>query len=161
MSTDSLESNEHFDLLPFISIMMCTLGCLLLIALSMASLSLGSAGEEWTTNTKDSDKQPILLIWDGTLLTADLGKDRLCVAWQPSEPTPTCPPGYRLATRADVLRYFADRRRTHYALVAVRPSGFANFDTLQQDLLDNRIETGSEPIAQTKQVRLGAVGIHP
>lgn len=124
MNADPTAEKEHFDLLPFISIMMCTLGCLLLIALSMASLSLGSAGEEWSTATKQSDKRPVLLVWDGTILKADLGKDRICVAWQPANVLPPCPPGYRSGTRAEIFEYFLQRQQDRYALVAVRPSGF-------------------------------------
>ncbi len=40
--------SDHFDLLPFISILMCVLGCLLLVTISMASLTMGlDAGEAW------------------------------------------------------------------------------------------------------------------
>ena len=41
------KSADHFDMLPFIAILMCTLGTLLLVTLSMAAVNLGpGAGEK-------------------------------------------------------------------------------------------------------------------
>lgn len=81
-------SRDHFDLLPFINILMCTLGCLLLVTLSIAALSLGpSAGEGWIASQRDSTpatrKQPVLIEWDGTAVSAHLPAGRIQAKWTP------------------------------------------------------------------------------
>lgn len=159
------QNQDHFDLLPFINILMCTLGCLLLVALSMAALSLGSAGEEWdflaSGDTKGRSKTAVLVEWDGTLLIAHLDRDTVCAALAPpttaapgTASAATCPPNSRKIELAALMQYFTDRRNTNYALIAVRPSGFAKFSDLQTAFADNKIEIGYEPIAQTKPVNL-------
>jgi hypothetical protein len=45
-------------------------------------------------------------------------------------------------------------KATHYALLAVRPSGFDNFNVFANEFRNNDITVGSEPIAQHKPVRL-------
>ncbi len=65
----SSRGRDHFDLLPFIAIMMCLLGCLLLVTISMASINVGvGAGEVWVPagGEKGPGKTPILLEWDGS-----------------------------------------------------------------------------------------------
>ena len=72
--------SEHFDLLPFINILMCTLGCLLLIALSVAGLSLSAAPEVWAPSGATSERsEPILMIWDGSTLTSQAGEETFCI----------------------------------------------------------------------------------
>jgi hypothetical protein len=42
---------DHFDLLPFIAIMMCLLGTLLLVTITIAVINIGiGAGEGWFRN---------------------------------------------------------------------------------------------------------------
>jgi hypothetical protein len=163
------QNQDHFDLLPFINILMCTLGCLLLVALSMAALSLGSAGEEWgflaSGDAKGRSKAAVLVEWDGALLIAHLDRDTVCAvlpppataapaATPPATPAATCPANTRKIELAALMQYFTDRRGTNYALIAVRPSGFAKFADLQTAFADNKIEIGYEPIAQNKPVNL-------
>lgn len=155
---------EHFDLLPFINILMCTLGCLLLIALSMASLSLSSAGETWnpTNGNGGTDKQAVLLVWDGRTIVAQINQDTLCVIWPTDNGTDAsaCPRNTKPGTFDQVLDYLRLNTGDHYALIAVRPSGFANFVRLRMTLTSARIDIGYEPIDQNKQVRLGAPEPH-
>jgi hypothetical protein len=152
---------EHFELLPFINILMCTLGCLLLIALSMASLSLSSAGETWnpTSGNGGPPKQAVLLVWDGGTVIAQIDQNRICAAW-PSEDgadAEACPHDTRRGTFDQVMDYLRDHREDHYALIAVRPSGFAKFVFLRRKLTEENIDIGYEPIDQKKDVRLGTV----
>jgi len=158
MARHSQLGQEHFDLLPFINILMCTLGCLLLIALSMASLSLGSAGEEWLPNRANTGPKPVLLIWDGNAITAQIGRDLFCVPWPPGSAAtvPDCPPEARPQAFAGLMDYLRTHRGTYYALIALRPSGFLTFDSLKAALTKENISVGYEPIAQSKQVRLSA-----
>ena len=53
-----------------------------------------------------------------------------------------------------LIEYLEARRGTHYALFAVRPSGFATFRRFASRFEDRSIDTGSEPIEQVKSVRL-------
>jgi hypothetical protein len=162
MTGGQSRGGEHFDLLPFINILMCTLGCLLLIALSMASLSLGSAPEDWRV-VPDSDsasqhKVPILLTWDGKMIVAQLASDGLCMSWPPNLAMDqgSCPPGTKLSDFEALSTYLGSRKSTHYALIAVRPSGFENFRELTKALTAQGISIGYEPISQAKQVRLSS-----
>ena len=61
-------SKDHFDLLPFIAILMCMLGCLLLVTISIAALSMGPGADEgWMLlrDSQDSSKESILIESDG------------------------------------------------------------------------------------------------
>src|SRR5438876_743227 len=66
------QGKDHFDLLPFIAILMCVLGSLLLVTMSIAALSIGpSLGEGWIPKRDQNmaSKTPILIEWDGTTAT--------------------------------------------------------------------------------------------
>lgn len=160
MTSTRVQQSEHFDLLPFINILMCTLGCLLLVALSMASLSLGSAPEEWRPETGGGGKIPVLLIWDGETLLWKSGKRDICLGIQTngSFVPPACPAGSMSRDLNELRTYFQAQRDTHYALIAIRPSGFANFSDVKKLFADQQVAIGYEPIAQNKQVRLSGSG---
>jgi hypothetical protein len=66
-------SSEHFDMLPFIGLLMCVLGVLLFVTLSVAALAIGpNVREGWVPITaQDRKKVPILLEWDGTAAVID------------------------------------------------------------------------------------------
>ena len=46
MALRGSQQEDHFDLLPFIAILMCVLGTELLVTMSMAALSLGVGARE-------------------------------------------------------------------------------------------------------------------
>jgi len=142
-------NQDHFDLLPFISVLMTTLGCLFLITLTIAALYLGaSAKEGWIpdTSSKAMAKKPILVEWDGVTAIFHLGKRKVAGKWQPR--------GGRDPEFDAAMKELIDARSTHYALIAVRPSGFETFRGLIQQFRDRRVEIGYEPIAQDRSVRL-------
>lgn len=70
-------NNEHFDMLPFIGLLMCVLGVLLFVTLSVAALALGpNVKEGWLPpDAQDRNKVPILLEWDGTSAVIDNGSE--------------------------------------------------------------------------------------
>lgn len=47
------ESEDHFDLLPYIAILMCVMACLLLVTMGLASTSLGSGLERVPADTTE------------------------------------------------------------------------------------------------------------
>lgn len=137
---------DHFDLLPFINILMCTLGCLLLVTLSLASLSLGSADETWAiVCCKDERpaKTPVLVEWDGETIAVHWKHGEEDLAWSPGSSSP--------ALRS-LLGDFEQMAESHYALFAVRPSGFHTFSTLRRLFQEKELDVGYEPIAQNRPV---------
>jgi hypothetical protein len=159
------KSTDHFDLLPFIAILMCTLGTLLLVTLCMAAINMGpGAGEAWipTNETNRVNRIPVLVEWDGEAATVHRAdkRERIRLAFTRSikivdgqlkieEPEDDRP------RFESFLSEMALMTNTHYALFAVRPSGFKSFLSLRSEFEDKDISVGYEPIPQGKSVRLG------
>jgi biopolymer transport protein ExbD len=142
------QSKDHFDLLPFIAILMCVLGSLLLVTISIAALSIGpGVGEGWVP-TRDPNKQtkiPVLIEWDGKTATIHQDGKKVQAQWVAANTDKT------LWNFIDEL---AAKSGTHYALFAVRPSGFDNFQTFADLFRNRKIDVGYEPIKQEKPVKL-------
>jgi len=175
MHPGNVESAEqdHFDLLPFIAIMLCLLGALLLVTMSMASISLGAgAGEGWIPGPEKLTKIPILIEWDGTDAVWRKGGARIRESVD-ADVLPVDGVWYRVRrgengdilggvpvpepprSRFDeLLAGLAANRETSYALIAVRPSGFDSFSRFSERFRGLRIDIGYEPIDQSKPVRL-------
>ena len=58
-------SRAGFDLFPFLSILACVLGCLLLVVMAVVALSLGPAAAEIWEIEGYQRKTPVILEWDG------------------------------------------------------------------------------------------------
>src|SRR5437870_2742034 len=83
-------SKDHFDLLPFIAILMCTLGCLLLVTMSMAAISIGpGAGEGWipVRDWFPGAMIPILIEWDGSTAVFHLEGGKVRIRWSGGRPS--------------------------------------------------------------------------
>ena len=152
------KSLDHFDLLPFIALMMIVLATLLFITMSMASINIGAgAAEGWipAKNTDDYTKIPILVEWDGQNITVQnpSGHKRILVGkalryWWNSDWD------FRNPEMREFLEEMIDKKESYYVLFAVRPSGFENFQTLASEFRDKGVDVGYEPIEQSKNVRL-------
>lgn len=146
----SNSSTEHFDLLPFIGLLMCVLGVLLFVTLSVAALALGpNVKEGWLpTDTTELKKVPILVEWDGSLAVIHRGPQPVRFhAFTEGE----------LKTTPEFSGFISEmiaKRSTHYVLFAVRPTGFGNFQNLADRFRDRKVDVGYEPIPQDKAVRL-------
>src|ERR1044072_1549402 len=59
--------SEHFDMLPFIGLLVCILGVLLFVTLSVAAIALGpNVTEGWLPiDAQVRNKIPVLVEWDG------------------------------------------------------------------------------------------------
>jgi hypothetical protein len=158
-------SKDHFDLLPFIAILMCMLGCLLLVTISIAALSMGpGAGEGWMLmrDSQNDSKKPILIEWDGAAVTFHWKNQKLKLKWAPTSQVRLGDTWYSLKSDSEadrpefdkLLDELANQRQTHYALFAVRPSGFASFNRVANEFRSREIDVGYEPISQEKPVRL-------
>ena len=143
-------SSEHFDVLPFIGLLMCVLGVLLFVTLSVAALALGpNAKEGWLPlDGQDRKKTPILLEWDGKSAVIHSGNQLKSVEifLESSDK--------RTPELLNFLTEMTAKRKTHYVLFAVRPSGFKNFQLLADEFRDKKVDVGYEPIPQDKNVRL-------
>jgi len=143
-------SSEHFDMLPFIGLLVCILGVLLFVTLSVAALALGpNVKEGWLPiDAQVRNKIPILIEWDGkTAVIHAENQSKLTEPFLTSDDKST-------TELSRFLTEWAAKRKTHYALFAVRPSGFRNFQRLADQFRDKKVDVGYEPIPQDKSVRL-------
>jgi len=148
---------DRFDLLPYISILMCLLGTLLLMTMSMAALYLKDPGAVWETGARTAEhaQLPVLVEWDGNTVVVHRRKSILRIAlgrdlrqWWGRDGSFANP------QMAAFVQAMASRRDSEYALFAVRPSGFDSFQTLAREFRSQKIAVGYEPIEQNKPVRL-------
>jgi hypothetical protein len=167
-------SQDHFDLLPFIAVLMCTLACLLLVTMGMATISIGpGVGEGWIPVQEETraSKTPILIEWDGTgALVHREGRqipmrwaarplfrvnDGTCLTLKDGQVVPLSQGHIRENV---ALQEFLDElealRTTHYALLAVRPEGFSSFWQFSNEFRCRNIDVGYEPIASGRPVHL-------
>jgi biopolymer transport protein ExbD len=160
---------DHFDLLPFVGIMMCLLGTLLLVTMSVAVINIGAgAGEGWVPQLDKDSKIPVLVEWDGKYAVWHAGNDIRTIeenfieytpvngTWVRYDPDGRGHPvnGPQPNPLDPLVNYLQSHESTHYALFAVRPSGFKNFRRFASRFEDRQIEIGSEPLDQGKSVRL-------
>jgi hypothetical protein len=148
---------------------MCTLGTLLLVTLSMAAVNLGpGAGETWipTPDASRHTKIPMLFQWDGNTLVVDRekGRTQISIPLELYIQTPNSSQEEKAAKEqvdsgfaeldADALDDLERQNDTHYALFAIRPSGFNSFGSLRYRFQKRNISIGTEPIEQGKPVKL-------
>lgn len=175
--------SDHFDLLPFIAVLLCVMGCLLLVTISMSAVSVGvGVGEKWVTASASSDngqsdfprgmipstrpstqRKPVLIEWNGTKAVVHRKEGKIEVAW--SRPRVIHFQGMMLrladeggeaANRGldEVLADLTAKRDSEYALFAIRPSGFSTFQMLADEFREKEIGVGYEPIEQGRAVKL-------
>ncbi len=150
---------DHFDLLPFIAILMCTLGCLLLVTLSMAAISVGpSKTEGWIPiydKTAKHPKKPILVEWDGSQLVVHTIDDRIITgpfdasATSDSGGTPSFSPELQ-----SFMDWIVANKDHYYVLLAVRPSGFGHIHTVHDAFTNRGLDIGMEPVDQARPIKL-------
>ena len=155
---------DHFDLLPFIAILMSVLGCLLLVTLSIAALSVGpGVGEGWVPDGDGclaaGSRKPVLVEWDGLKGVVHVDGGKRSFDWSEETTRWMAPPhgpstGQQSSDVSEFVELMEDRRTTHYVLFAVRPSGFGNFNQLAHRFRTRDIVVGYEPIEQDKPIRL-------
>lgn len=151
-------SADRFDLLPFVAILMCTLGCLLFITLSVASLSLTRPGGGEVFRATE---QAVLIEWGYRASAFKENGRRVEVAWDAAawESMETgsvlrtgvagIPPEMR-----DLLDEISSQRGKRYALFAVRPSGFKSFAAMRALCEQRHIRVGYDTIGEESKVEL-------
>ncbi len=156
---EALET-DHFDLLPFVAILMCILGSLLFITLSLVSMSVmhPKIGLDPTGQTK----APILIEWAaGTSFVQENGQ-REAIRWSPSqwsdlESGRIGESGQGLPDQFRQLLAEATKPSSgKYALFAVRPSGFSTYSLIDTICQRRKIQVGYYPIGEHEDVKLTA-----
>lgn len=141
---------EHFDMLPFIGLLMCVLGVLLFVTLSVAALAMGpNVKEGWLPlDDVNTRKTPILVEWDGMKAVIHRENETASVLVYSTNKSTITPEFTAFVTEME------RKRKSDYVLFAVRPSGFRNFQMLADEFRNKRIDIGYEPITQDRAVRL-------
>ena len=163
-------SRDHFDLLPFIAILLCILGCLLLVTITMAVVNLGpSVKEVWVPSNANVNPGPsataawvpsnngdfgcrvtlpdgrlmlpVIIEWDGATVVVHDNDTGNEQSW-PHD--------------SDEFRRFLSKlelnKGTQYALLAVRPSGFESYVDFSNEFRRRGISVGSEPVHQARSI---------
>jgi len=158
-------NSDHFDLLPFIAILMCLLGALLLITMGMTAINLGPGANEGWTVISDSlaNKTPVLIEWDGDNAIIHQADSVKNAKWTASTQKIFNKKG-KLIQISDSLSLdpvlwtaiqdLQHNRNSKFVLFAVRPSGFHNFTLFAEEFRNRDIEIAKEPIEQNKKVRI-------
>jgi len=130
---------------------MCTLGCLLFVTLSVAALSLGpSRGHGWifVNNEEGFKKKPRLVEWDGTSVVVHRADGSTgSAAYDSSSSTLS-------GDFKTFMDWMYDHRKTDYAVIAVRPSGFGTLGALLNEFKNRNIDYGYEPVEDQNRIVL-------
>ena len=151
------QQTDHFDLLPYIAVLMCMLGCLLFITLSLVSLSLINVGLIFLPHP--APKTPIKVEWaqQGAVMQ-DLKEpirwsDQ---AWLTLESGDTqnltdqdTPPAFQ-----QLLAKCKGKDAGYYPVFAVRPSGFKTFGAIHDLCARDGIQIGYYPAGEKQRVTL-------
>ena len=143
----------RMSLFPFLNILVCVLGALILILLASASLSLGP-GKNVRIRIKRADAhtdlRPTYLEWDGSSVTLHPERTRV-VADKALEND-----GENDSAFGKLLDRIEAEQGSRYIIVAVRPSGFHDFAVLREAIIRRKIRIGYEPIDQRWDLSVGA-----
>lgn len=157
----AIGTGDKFDLFPYIGLLMCFLGALLLTTLGMASLSLGpNVAELWHLTTPCCNtrvKAAVLVEWDGKEATVHAaGGTRRFRGIDPQAPGND---SVRIsAGMRDLIAEFGTAGTQTYPLFAVRPSGFETFRAVAMAFRMAKVDIGFEPVGQDRPVRLASEG---
>lgn len=156
---DASSDMDHFDILPFIAVMLIVLATLLFVTMVMASINIGiGAGEGWIPmeNSGTEKKSPVLAEWDGEtiIIQRPTGKESISIGrnkdlwWNKSTLE---------FKSSELLKFMSEmnsQKDKSYVLFAVRPSGFENFQSLAAEFRSKGISIGYEPIEKGKRIKL-------
>ncbi|MBM3499769.1 MAG: hypothetical protein FJX74_14000 [Armatimonadetes bacterium] len=135
------------DLFPFMAVLMCFLGALVTIALTVVALSVLFPAEVWQLGLPGSQhKTPYVVEWDGANVTVH--PDRVSVA---------APVALANGMQNDtafgraLAQVKADPQR-RFIFVIVRPTGFSTFLAFLKRLSDQGIDVGYEPALTGQEI---------
>jgi hypothetical protein len=136
------------ELFPFLAVLACMIGTLILIIIVVTTGVLGSR-RSITLVARDDDGRSVTLKphyvevrGDGVLIHPGM-------EFVPAEQVD----GGDTALRR-LLRQVEERRATEYVIVAVRPDGFALFDEVRDEVEGRGIQIGYEPVDADWKLRI-------
>ncbi len=148
----SSSSVPVISLFPFLNVLICFLGVLIMIVLAVTAISLG-AGRTVRINIADNDQnlalKPVYMEWDGAQVTLHPG------ALQVPVEEALAAGGRNGSLFGQTLDRLEESRDKQYVIVAVRPDGFHNFAQFRQTILDRGVRIGYEPIDGSWELSVG------
>ena len=161
MANLSDPNEEGISLFPMFNILACTLGVMVFILATVATVSLGvDKAVELVANIapgEPEERQPLWLEWDGEELGIMPAGERLRFPVDPAGIS-TWDQTYQylsatLATSrlGNIIAQAAIDNQNQYVVLLVRPSGFRNFLEMQSYFEFLGLDVGYEPISQDWQ----------
>lgn len=136
------------ELFPFLAVLACVIGTLVLLVILVTSGVLGS-------------KRSITLVAQSSIGRNDRLKPRYVevtaegVILHPGgEFVSAARLGRGDTPLADLLAAVARRRESEYVIVALRPGGYPNFDQVRRQVENRGIEIGYEPVDEGWKLRI-------
>jgi len=155
---ESYSDSDHFDILPFIAVMLIVLATLLFVTMVMASINVGiDAGEGWVpiSETGNDDKTPVLVEWNGEAIIVQKPSGNESIFLGRNKYLWWVKPDVKFES-VKLLKFMSEMKskKDSYVLFAVRPSGFENFQALAAEFRAKGISIGYEPVEQGKRIKL-------
>ncbi|MBB4634776.1 hypothetical protein [Longimicrobium terrae] len=136
------------ELFPFLSVLACVIGTLVLLVILVASGPLGSR-RSITLVALNSVGQNVTLRPHYVEVTGE------GVVLHPGgERVPASRLGSRDTPLADLLRDVSERKADEYIIVALRPSGYPHFGEVRRQVEGRGIKIGYEPIDEGWKLRI-------
>lgn len=157
--------DQQISLFPIFNILVCTLGVLIFILVTVVTVSLG-VGKTISLvpdmkGTHRHQKKPTYVEWNGTDLIVHPSMQKVNIDIDLKK-FKTYEEIYAYLDKIiegspmkAVLNNIIEHRDSNYLLVLVRPSGFSNFIILRGYIEDKKIDIGYEPIDQGWNIRIG------
>lgn len=157
--------DQQISLFPIFNILVCTLGVLIFVLVTVVAVSLG-VGKTISLvpdmkGTHRHQKKPTYTEWNGTDLILHPSLQKVCFDIDLKK-FETFKEGYAYLDKIiegspieAVLNNIIEHRDSNYLFVFVRPSGFHNFIMIRGYIEDKKIDIGYEPIDQGWNIRIG------
>lgn len=163
MGKISLKSGQKVSFFPFLSILLCLLGSLLLIGGTILGFSLETEGLMIVDASLqkiggENDKEPLYVEWNGSALTIHPTGEKIPLNLAPFNLLDSQEEVNRTNTRianairetpfADVLSCIEAHNNSRYVVFLIRPTGFDNFLHLREFILSKGMDIGYEAVGQ-------------
>ncbi|MEA3400530.1 MAG: hypothetical protein U9R79_04725 [Armatimonadota bacterium] len=139
----------EMDLFPFLDGLSCALGVLMMIAISLICGRMTNVPEQWQI-AGEMRSEARLVVWDGSQVVIDSQEGQTPVPWSAAKELE----GDNDTAFGELLDTVEQSDGQLYILVAIRPSGFANYRELAELINAHNIDLGHWPVAQDKHVSL-------
>ena len=141
------------DLMPFMAILMCFLGALVIIAVTVVMLSVLYPQEVWRLGLAgEKPRTPIVVEWDGVNITIHPERVQVPVAIALDEDGKNASPFGRL------LEEIIAQRDEKFLFIIVRPTGFSTFKPFLDLLNEHDINVGYQPMLPDQRITVTMAG---